>query len=394
MKKKHIQAIQKASRSLMENKRYFDKLALIGFNDDVFVLSEFTTDSTKFSNAVDKLKTSGQITVLYKGIYMGLKMLDSPELPMLRYMIVISDGKNEGVGFTLDDAIEKAQKINVPIYSMGFVTRKSNAKYLDYLIRLSSKTGGEYQKINHSDDFQSAYRKFGIKIQNQYVIDFLSDVEGDGENHILEIHYMPGLQLKRIARHSFIAPNKINALQKSTFEKTASVEEAVTISTVATTPVNSTKHEAHLSAMFQHLPLIGTLLLLLLLSSFLVWFIIRYHSSKLNTDYNQLNKTTGTPQSENYDLELFIAELDLIKPLISGNIRIGYYDDNHLVLKADTVSGYHAELSGNGCDWIIKDLGSTNGVRVNGKKISDSSLLNENDMIKIGPYELFMRSKT
>ena len=66
-------------------------------------------------------------------------------------------------------------------------------------------------------------------------------------------------------------------------------------------------------------------------------------------------------------------------------ITVGREDANDLRIPTEGVSRYHArfkqELPGG---WSIEDQGSTNGVKVNGERISGAYFLSENDRIEIG----------
>jgi len=52
-------------------------------------------------------------------------MLESNRsLATLCYVVVLSDGKDEGKGYELSQVIEKAKNAHIPIYSLGFLNRK------------------------------------------------------------------------------------------------------------------------------------------------------------------------------------------------------------------------------------------------------------------------------
>ena len=62
-------------------------------------------------------------------------------------------------------------------------------------------------------------------------------------------------------------------------------------------------------------------------------------------------------QKEIYDLRLPV-------------IKIGRAEDNHLAFpKEKTISGHHCEIYREGKNFFIRDLGSTNGVYVNSRKV-------------------------
>jgi pSer/pThr/pTyr-binding forkhead associated (FHA) protein len=62
---------------------------------------------------------------------------------------------------------------------------------------------------------------------------------------------------------------------------------------------------------------------------------------------------------------------------------IGRADGNTIQLDEVSVSGHHARLSRAGTDFFLKDLGSTNGTRVNGQAVTEA-LLQSGDRIEFG----------
>ncbi|MET7716478.1 DUF1707 and FHA domain-containing protein [Streptomyces sp. NPDC005407] len=65
-------------------------------------------------------------------------------------------------------------------------------------------------------------------------------------------------------------------------------------------------------------------------------------------------------------------------------LRIGRDPANGLRLSHDTVSRLHAELSRQGSLWILRDLGSTNGTTVNGRRVTGSVVVHDGDMVGFG----------
>lgn len=74
---------------------------------------------------------------------------------------------------------------------------------------------------------------------------------------------------------------------------------------------------------------------------------------------------------------------------LTSRLRIGRAPDNEIVLDAPSVSRHHAELIyENGSQPVIADLGSTNGIYVNGEILRSARLLQPTDWITIGGYLL------
>ncbi len=66
---------------------------------------------------------------------------------------------------------------------------------------------------------------------------------------------------------------------------------------------------------------------------------------------------------------------------------IGRASENKLVLKDFSVSRHHARLERRGDTWWVVDLGSTNGVKVNSKYVTDA-MLSDGDEVQIGNFTL------
>lgn len=72
--------------------------------------------------------------------------------------------------------------------------------------------------------------------------------------------------------------------------------------------------------------------------------------------------------------------------------RIGRNPDNDLVLTDDKVSRHHAVINNAGTTHIITDLGSANGVHVNGQRIRATSEIVDGDTIRIGGQQFTFQS--
>jgi pSer/pThr/pTyr-binding forkhead associated (FHA) protein len=71
--------------------------------------------------------------------------------------------------------------------------------------------------------------------------------------------------------------------------------------------------------------------------------------------------------------------------LSSGGVYLVGRDGADIVLNDEKVSRKHAEIGLYGPNaFVVRDLASTNGTRLNGKKISDKAKLNHWDVIRVG----------
>src|SRR5437879_3842714 len=80
-----------------------------------------------------------------------------------------------------------------------------------------------------------------------------------------------------------------------------------------------------------------------------------------------------------------------VVPLIRDEITIGRKEGNTIRLTERNVSRRHARLTKQNSSVFIEDLGSYNGIKVNGNKISGRIAVSEGDRIQIGDYLLALK---
>lgn len=64
-------------------------------------------------------------------------------------------------------------------------------------------------------------------------------------------------------------------------------------------------------------------------------------------------------------------------------VTIGRSSPCDVVLSNLTVSRVHAQLGARAGRWVVRDLGSTNGTRVNGRAVSDGEV-RHGDVLRLG----------
>ena len=73
--------------------------------------------------------------------------------------------------------------------------------------------------------------------------------------------------------------------------------------------------------------------------------------------------------------------------LMNESTSIGRRPDNDIAIKDPAVSGSHAKVQIIGENYLIQDLGSTNGVHIQGRRVKQQ-VLKPGDVISIGVHEL------
>jgi hypothetical protein len=109
------------------------------------------------------------------------------------------------------------------------------------------------------------------------------------------------------------------------------------------------------------------------------------HTMVYSAVRNQEDADVPAPGAEASVATRAVVSLDDRRYVLEGpRARIGRSKDAECVLRDPNVSRHHAELqrSPNG-DWTIADLGSTNGVKVNGRRVA-STRLTPGDQVTLG----------
>ena len=97
-----------------------DLAFVIGFANSVLLVQDFTGDQKQISHAVDQLVPSGGTALWDAVAFAADKLLARPEpQPVARVLVVISDGEDNSSGVTLKQAIGRAQRGEVAIYTVS-----------------------------------------------------------------------------------------------------------------------------------------------------------------------------------------------------------------------------------------------------------------------------------
>lgn len=145
---------------------------------------------------------------------------------------------------------------------------------------------------------------------------------------------------------------------------------------------------------------VGAGIALLLVLALLLWWVVRAvrkPKPDVSDDVTVLSSESSSPTTEVTSIPkpsepvlAWLVNLDADStrhPITKTAMRIGRKQDNDLVMKNDTVSGHHAEILKRGDQFMIADLGASNGVFVRGKRVEKTPLEN-GDIIELGEVRL------
>lgn len=108
--------------------------AVVGFNDSVDKLQDFTTNRDAVEKTLAKLNTVTDGSKLYDAMALGVEMLSGRPLPTAdtpgrrRVMLILSEATDVGSETKLGAVLRRAQLSNVTIYAVGLSTTMAELK--------------------------------------------------------------------------------------------------------------------------------------------------------------------------------------------------------------------------------------------------------------------------
>jgi VWFA-related protein len=184
--------------------------AILTYGDEVRKLQDFTSDGSKLTAAMRRLRPRGKDGVAIDAVAEGVRMLGRKSEGRRRVMLLIGESRDRGSKAKLDEAASQAQLANVTIYTLSYsamltsLTERtpapssaSNANVdIVAMIREPARlakqniaelfpklTGGMTLSFVKENGLESAVEKIGEEIHNQYLLTFTPERGKDRDFH-------------------------------------------------------------------------------------------------------------------------------------------------------------------------------------------------------------------
>jgi Ca-activated chloride channel family protein len=189
-----------------------DLAFVVGVNNSVLLVQDFTGDQTLTSRAVSQLAPGGG-TALWDAVAFAAEKLSShsEEQPVAKMIVVFSDGEDNSSSVTLKQAIEKAQQGEVAVYTVS--TRdgspeESGALVGDHALRtLSELTGGANFVPGSLHSLNGSLADLQQVIRGRYLVSYKAAAfERDGRYRTIDLKAeKDGHKLRVYARKGYYA---------------------------------------------------------------------------------------------------------------------------------------------------------------------------------------------
>jgi len=190
-----------------------DLAFVVGFANSVLLVQDFTGDQELMSHAVDQLVASGGTALWDAVTFAADKLASHPETqPVARVLVIISDGEDNSSNLTLKQAISRAQRGEVAIYTVS--TREATETFNENrvvgeraLSALADLTGGAAFSPGSVHRLNGSLAALQQVIRSRYLISYKpAHFQRDGQYRSIEITAeKQGHKLKVYARKGYYA---------------------------------------------------------------------------------------------------------------------------------------------------------------------------------------------
>lgn len=219
----YVDFIRKTARNFVGTVDGRDRVSIIIFNDDVKVLSKFTTDKGKLSASLDTFDAGGG-TAYYDALAYTLSDTLRPLKGERTAIVILTDGDDNRSFLAFDSLLGSVQESGALIYPLyvpsaliAMAAQNENAdidplrkKYMSLTAKsegegdkLASVSGGVYYPITQISQIRKAYEDIVLQLRTAYSVTFRSETQNAGAG------VSPRLKVKVKKDNAFATVNSV-----------------------------------------------------------------------------------------------------------------------------------------------------------------------------------------
>ncbi|MEK6324705.1 MAG: VWA domain-containing protein [Acidobacteriota bacterium] len=202
-----------------------DSAAILTFQSDVELVQGLSSRMETLNRAFDEIQyhrrlgtasSRHQATALYDAIYITadevlahdeMRRASADDQVTRRAIILLTDGVDNASSRKLDEAIDRAWRASVIIYSIGIGDRfRFEGVREDVLKRLGDETGGRAYFPRGADDLLNDFRQIEAELRSQYLVAYApSNSTHDGRFRRVEVQVKARPEARIIHRRGYYA---------------------------------------------------------------------------------------------------------------------------------------------------------------------------------------------
>ena len=195
----YVNFIRKAARNFVETVDSKDRVSIIIFNEDVKVLSTFTTDKGLLSESLDTFDAGGG-TAYYDAIAYTVSDTLRPLKGERTAIVILTDGDDNRSFLSFESLLGSIQESGALVYPLyvpsGLIAAAATGSDIDPLRkkymslsaksegegeRLANVSGGVYYSISRIGQIQEAYADIVKQLRSAYNVTFKSDASAPAD---------------------------------------------------------------------------------------------------------------------------------------------------------------------------------------------------------------------
>lgn len=165
-----IQGAMAAARAFLAERKPSLPVAVIAYNPEVTVLTDFTTDGRALAAAVSSAPATAEGTHIYDALIRAAELAQAQGLPRTT-AVLLSDGHRRGVQASPTEALEALRAARVRVISVGLRSPEYDAQTLKSVAR---QTGGTYVLSDNPAGLERIFSQIGSQLANEYVVKYRS----------------------------------------------------------------------------------------------------------------------------------------------------------------------------------------------------------------------------
>ena len=181
MKGEPIEQAMAAARAFMRVRPAAMPVAVVAYNPEQHVLTDFTTDSAVLNEAVATTPEIVLGTEIYDSLVLASEMATEQGLQRTT-AVLLSDGNENSSEAGAAEALAALEAANTRVISVGFQSIRYAPGRLD---ALATGTGGNFIETATPAEFVPAFEKIGKRLSNEYLVTYRSLLPPDVKANVV-----------------------------------------------------------------------------------------------------------------------------------------------------------------------------------------------------------------
>ncbi len=163
-------AIQNAADRIIGLKKSEDGIALIKYDEKIIAEANLSTNPSELRAKLQKngLTGFGGFTAINDGIAAGIEQVAPANGYKRKAVVVFTDGMDNSSKKNRDSLVAVAKRLNIAICAVDFGYGVKD----NYLKKIADETGGAYNRIYSTGDFDAMFEDMYQRLRNYYTIEY------------------------------------------------------------------------------------------------------------------------------------------------------------------------------------------------------------------------------